>query len=36
MESRYESQKMKNNQNDPVNSPNHYQGTIECIEAIEA
>ena len=21
---------------DPVNSPNHYQGTIECIEAIEA
>lgn len=21
---------------DPVNSPNHYQGSIECIEAIEA
>lgn len=21
---------------DPVNSPSHYQGTIECIEAIEA
>lgn len=22
--------------NDPVNSPLHYQGSIECIEAIEA
>lgn len=21
---------------DPVNSPNHYQGPIECIEAVEA
>ena len=22
--------------NDPVNSPKHYQGKVECIDAIEA
>lgn len=27
---------MKNTKNDPINSPVHYSGKIECIEAIEA